>query len=143
MATQTTRPVTREEKENSKKEFEDLEYLIHQELRGLEGWLLNTANKKLTEVSKLLKGDLKDADQRWQCEAELRIVKSYNKSGQTKLDYVETLVARLNDQVIRAPHKVTDADMDTSEALLYKARDIESKFEDSREAFDHWVSWCI
>ena len=86
---------------------------------------------------------MKDADKRWQCEAEIRIVKSYTKSGQTKLNYVETLVARLNDQVIRAPHKVTDADVDTSEARLYKARDIESKFEDSREAFDRWVSWYM
>ena len=143
MTTQATRPITREEKENSKKEFEDLMYLIHQELRGLEGWLLNTANKKLTEVSKLLTGDLKDANKRWQCEAEIRIVKSYTKSSQTKLNYVESLVGRLNEQVIRAPHKVSDADEDTSESRLYKARDIESKYEDSREAFDHWVSWCM
>ena len=38
---------------------------------------------------------------------------------------------------------MTDADEDTSEARLYKARDIESKYEDSREAFDRWVSWCM
>ena len=94
MATQATRPVTREEKENSKKEFEDLMYLINQELRGMEGCLLNTANKKLTKVTKLLTGDLQDADKRWQCEAEIQIVKSYTKSGQTKLNYVESLVGR-------------------------------------------------
>lgn len=92
MATQATRPVTREEKENSKKEFEDLMYLINQELRGMEGWLLNTANKKLTEVTKLLTGDLQDADKHWQCEVEIRIVKSYTKSSQTKLNYVESLI---------------------------------------------------
>ena len=40
-----TKPVTREEKEKSKQEFEDLLYLLHQELRDIEGWLLNTANK--------------------------------------------------------------------------------------------------
>ena len=51
-----TRPVTREEKENSKKEFGDLIFLINQELRGIEGWLLNTANKKLTNIGKLLTG---------------------------------------------------------------------------------------
>ena len=52
-----TRPVTREEKENSKKEFDDLIFLINQELRGLEGWLLKTANPKLTNLAKLLTGD--------------------------------------------------------------------------------------
>ena len=60
--TTVTRPVTREEKEKSKQEFEDLLYLLHQDLRDIEGWLLNTANKKLTDIDKLLKGDLKDAE---------------------------------------------------------------------------------
>ena len=47
MTTPSTRPVTRDEKENSKKEFDDLIFLINQELRGIEGWLLNTTKKKL------------------------------------------------------------------------------------------------
>ena len=67
MAT-VTRPVTREEKEKSKQEFDDLVFLIYQELRGIEGWLLNTANKKLTNVDKLLTGDLKNAEKSWECE---------------------------------------------------------------------------
>ena len=136
MTTSSTRPVTRDEKENSKKEFDDLIFLINQELRGLEGWLLKTANPKLTNLAKLLTGHLESADKRWDCEAEIRIVKTYTKTGQTKINYVESLVGRLNEQVLRAPLKVTDADDDTSESRLYKAREMESKFEDNREAFD-------
>ena len=117
-----TRPVTRDEKENSKKEFDDLIFLINQELRGIEGWLLNTANKKLTNIGKLLTGELQNADKRWECEAEVQIVKTYIKTGQAKVNYVESLIVRLNEQVLRAPHKVTDADEDTSESRLYKAR---------------------
>ena len=143
MTTPSARPVTRDEKENSKKEFDDLIFLINQELRGLEGWLLKTANPKLTNLAKLLTGDLESADKCWDCEAEIRIVKTYTKTGQTKINYVESLVGRLNEQVLRAPLKVTDADDDTSESRLYKAREIESKFEDNREAFDRWVSWCL
>ena len=86
MATPSTRPVTRAEKENSKKEFDDLIFLIQQELRRLEGWLLKTANPKLTNLSKLLIGDLGNADKRCECEAEIRIVKTYTKTGQTKID---------------------------------------------------------
>ena len=47
----------------------------------------------------------------------------------------------MNDQVLRAPIAESDADDNTSEARLYKAREIESTFEDSKEAFDRWVSW--
>ena len=140
MTTPSTRPVTRDEKENSKKEFDDLIFLINQELRGLEGWLLKTANPKLTNLAKLLTGDLESADKCWDCEAEIRIVKTYTKTGQTKINYVESLIGKLNEQVVRAPLKVTDADEDTSESRLYKAREVESKFEDSREAFDRWTS---
>ena len=143
MTTPSTRPVTRDEKENSKKEFDDLTFLINQELRGLEGWLLKTATPKLTNLSKLLTGNLGNADKRWECEAEIRIVKTYTKQGQTKIDYVESLIGKLNEQVLRAPIKVKEADEDTSKSRLYKAREVESKFEDNREAFDRWTSWCM
>ena len=137
------KPVTREEKDNSKKEFDELIFLINQELKGLEGWLLKTATPKLTNLSKLLTGNLGNADKCWECEAEIRIAKTYTKQGQTKIDYVESLVGKLNDQVLRAPIKVKESDEDTSESRLYKAREIESKFEDGREAFDRWTSMCM
>ena len=103
MTTPSTRPITRADKENSKKEFEDLIHLIQQEFRGIEGWLLKTATPKLTSLTKLLTGDLKDGDKRWDCEAEIRIVKTYVKTRQTKINYVESLIGRLNEQVLRAP----------------------------------------
>ena len=62
MATPTNRPLTRADKENSKTEFESLMLLIQQEFRGLEGWLTKDANPKLTNLAKLITGDLKDAD---------------------------------------------------------------------------------
>ena len=91
------KPVTREEKENSKKEFDELNLLINNELKGLEGWLLKTATPKLTNLQKLLTGDLKDPNKRWECKAEIRIVKTYTKQGQTKIDYMESLVRKLNE----------------------------------------------
>ena len=65
------KPVTREEKENSKREFDELNLLINNELKGLKGWLLKTAQPKLTNLQKLLTGDLTDHDNRWECEAEI------------------------------------------------------------------------
>ena len=56
---------------------------------------------------------------------------------------MESLIGKLNEQVLRAPIAESDADDNTSEARLYKAREIESNFEDSKEAFDRWVSWGL
>ena len=110
------KPVTREEKENSKREFDELNHLINNEFKGLEGWLLKTAQPKLTNLQKLLTGDLTDQDNRWECEAEIRIAKTLTKQGQTKIDYIDKLVSKLNYQVLRAPIKIKDKDKDTSES---------------------------
>ena len=143
MATPTNRPVTRADKENSKREFESLMSLIQQEFRGLEGWLTKDANPKLTNLAKLITGDLKDVDKRWECETSFRIISTLVKTGQSKIDFVESLIGKLNEQVLRAPIAKSDADDNTSGARLYKAREIESNFEDSKEAFDRWVSWGL
>ena len=49
----------------------------------------------------------------------------------------------MNEQVLRAPIAESEVDDDTSEARLYKAREIESNFEDNKEAFNRWVSWGL
>ena len=134
------KPVTREEKENSKREFDELNHLINNELKGLEGWLLKSAQPKLTNLQKLLRGDMTDQDTRWECEAEIWIAKTLTKQGQSKIDYIDNLVTNLNDQVLRAPIKIKDTDEDTSESRLYQARAIDAKIEESKEAFDRWTN---
>ena len=134
------KPVTREEKENSKREFDELNHQINNEFKGLEGWLLKTAQPKLTNLQKLLTGDLTDHDNRWGCEAEIWIAKTLTKQGQTKIEYIDKLVSKLNEQVLRAPIKVKDTDNDTSESRLYQAREVETKLEEDKEAFNRWTN---
>ena len=143
MATPTNRPLTRADKEKSKKEWESLISVIQKEFHRLEGWLTKDANPKITNLQKLITGDLKDVDKRWECETSFRIILTLVKTGQGKIAFIESLLGKLNEQVLRAPIAESDADDDTSEARLYKAREIESNFEDSKEAFDRWVSWGL
>ncbi len=143
MATPTNRPLTRAEKDKSKKEWESLISVIQKEFHGLEGWLTKDANPKVTNLQKNLAGDLKDVDKRWECETSLRIISTLVKTGTGKIAFIESLIGKLNDQVLGAPIAESDADEDTSEARLFKAREIESTFEDSKEAFDRWVSWGL
>ena len=135
-----SRPVTREEKENSKREFDDLNELINHEIKGLEAWVLKTAVPKLIILQKLLEGDLSNQEEKWKCEAELRVSKSLVKTGQTKIDQIDSLAKKLNDQVLRAPIKVKDTDSDTSESRLYQARAIEESIGEAKEALDRWTT---
>ena len=135
-----TKPVTREEKENSKREFDELNHLINNEFKGLEGWLVKTAQPKLNNLQKLIRGDLTDQNSRWECEAEIQIAKTLTKQGQTKIEYIDKLVSKLNEQVLRAPLKIKDTDDDTSESRLYQAREVETKLEEDKEAFDRWTN---
>ena len=135
-----SRPVTREEKENSKREFDEMNTLINNELKSLHNWVLKTAQPKLINLQTLLRADLTDPDTKWDCEAELRIGRTLTKQGQSKIDYIDKLAKNLNDQVLRAPIKVKDTDSDTSESRMYQARTINEKIEESKEAFDRWAN---
>ena len=96
---------------------------------------------KSQNYTKNLQGNLKDVDARWECDTQIRIIVTLNKKGLGKIAFIESLLGKLNDQVLGAPIAETDADEDTSEARLFKAREMESTFEDSKEAFARWQGW--
>ena len=98
------------------------------------------ANPKVTELHKNLQGNLKDVDARWECETMICIIVTLNKTGLGKIAFIETLLGKLNNQVLGTPIAETDPDEDTSEARLFKARDMEATFEDAKEAFARWQS---
>ena len=93
------------------------------------------ANPKVTKLHKNLQGNLKDVDARWECKTQIPIIATLFKTGLGKIAFIESLLGKLNDQVLGAPIAETDADEDTSEARLFKARDMEATFEDVKEAF--------
>ena len=103
--------------------------------------MTENANPKVTELHKLLQGDLKDVNARWECETMICIIVTLNKTGLGKIAFIQTLLSKLNYQVLGAPIAETDADEDTSEARLFKAREMESTFEDAKEAFARWQGW--
>ena len=94
MSNPTQRPLTRQERERSKKEWENLISIIEKEFKGLEGWMTKDANPKVTELHKLLQGDLKDVDARWECETMIRIIVTLNKTGLGKIAFIETLQSK-------------------------------------------------
>ena len=73
------------EKDKSKKEWESLISVIQREVNRLKGWLTKDANPKVTNLQKLITGDLKDVDKRWECETSLRIISTLLKLDQAKL----------------------------------------------------------
>ena len=77
------------------------------------------AHPKVTDLNKLLAGDLKDKEVRWECESQLGIIATQNKTGLKKIAYIEELLGKLQSQVLGAPLAESDKDEDTSEARLY------------------------
>ena len=74
MTTPTNRPLTRADRDKSKKEWESLISIIQREFHGLEGWLTKDANPKVTNIHKNLSANLKDVDKRWECKTQLCII---------------------------------------------------------------------
>ena len=96
------------------------------------------AHPKVTELNKLLTGDLKDVDARWECETQLSIIVTLNKTGLGKIAFIDELLGKLQSQVLGAPIAETDQDEDTSEARLFKTRDMDACFEEGKEVFTRW-----
>ena len=138
MSNPTLKPLTRQERERSRKEWENLISIIEKEFKGLEGWMTKDANPKVTKLHKLLSGDLKDVDARWECETMISIIVTLNKTGLGKIAFIEELLGKLQSQVLGAPIAETDQDEDTSEARLFKTRDLDAEFETAKEVFARW-----
>ena len=119
MANPAPKPLTRQEREHSKQCWENLISLIEKEFKGLEGWMTKEAHPKVTELNKLLTGDLKDVDARWECETQLSIIVTLNKTGLGKIAFIDELLGKLQSQVLGAPIAETDQDKDTSKARLF------------------------
>ena len=96
------------------------------------------AHSKVTELNKLLTGDLKDVNARWECETQLSIIVTLNKTGLGKIAFFDKLLGKLQSQVLGAPIAETDQDEDTSEARLFKTRDMDACFKEVKEVFARW-----
>ena len=112
--------------------------LIDKEFKGLEGWMTKEAHPKVIELTKLLAEDLSDNKARWECESQLGIIATQNKTGQRKIDYIEELLGKLQSQVLGAPLAESDQDKDTSEARLFKIHELDAVFEEAKAVFTRW-----
>ena len=61
-------------------------------------------------------------DKRWECETQLHIISTLVKTGTGKIAFIESLIGKLNEQVLGAPIAESDTDEDTSKARLFRAR---------------------
>ena len=84
MANPAPKPLTRKEQERSRQCWDNITALIEKEFKGLEGWMPKDANPKVTELNKLLTGDLRDVDARWECETMISIIVTLNKNRARK-----------------------------------------------------------
>ena len=141
MATPAPKLLTRLERAHSKQCWDNLTALIEKEFKGLEGWMTKEAHPKVTDLNKLLAGDLKDKEVRWECESQLGIIATQNKTGLKKIAYIEELLGKLQSQVLGAPIEESDQDEDTSEARLFKTRDMDAVFEEAKAVFTRWHTY--
>merc|ERR1711867_286657 len=93
---------------------------------------------KVTELNKLLAGDLKDIDARWECETMISIIVTLNKTGLGKIAFIDELLGKLQSQVLGAPIAETDQDEDTSKARLFKTHNMDAVFEEVKAVFARW-----
>ena len=96
------------------------------------------AHPKVIELTKLLAEDLSENEARWECESQLEVIATQNKTGQCKIDYIEELLGKLQTQVLGAPLAESDKDEDTSKVGLYHLHKLGAVFEEVKAVFARW-----
>ena len=100
-----TEPCTRQERQFSRQRWDNLTTLIDKEFKGLEGWMTNEAHPKVIELTKLLAEDLSENEARWECESQLEVIATQNKTGQCKIDYIEELLGNtMTKKLVKCEH---------------------------------------
>ena len=89
--------------------------MVQKEFGSLEAWVKTTAHKHLDELTKILKTDLSDNDIRWECKAHIDITANLKEMWQKKFDYIKSVLATLETEVLGAPLAETEPEEDTSE----------------------------
>ena len=111
---------------------------MQKEFTSLEVWVKTNAQKHIDKLTKILKTDLSDNDIRWECEAQIDIIATLKETWQKKLDYIKSVLATLETEVLGAPLTETESEEDTSEHRLFTLQKLDKIFKEAKQALARW-----
>ena len=80
---------TRQEREQNKRQWDNLTILINKEFQGFGGWVTNEAQPRIVNLTKALTGGLSDNDLRWECETQIDVITTLRETGHKNLEYLK------------------------------------------------------
>ena len=87
--------LTRQQAENSRQEWDRLLNLLKKATEELNKFSTDTAKNSLSELTRLLAGDLQDNDNLWKICKQCKLVMNQDDMYKRKLTAVETLISKM------------------------------------------------
>ena len=131
--------LTRQQAENSKKEWERLGNLHKVANAELTQWGNEAAPNSLLALSNLLAGDLDSADNLWQISQQIKLVTNNDEAYKRKILTVETLISRMETEILNTPSHLSQAEgAITAEDRQHEVGLKYNGLQVAREVYNEW-----
>ena len=112
--------------------------MVTKEFKHLETWVKDNAQKHVDELAKMLREDLSETENQWACEEKIDIITNLKEAWQKKLEYIKSVLLKMETEVLGAPVVDTKKDKDTSKHRQFVLRNLDGTFDEARQALARW-----
>jgi len=132
--------LTRAQAEASKLAWDRALSLLEDSSTDLERWVKAGIFKWTTKLAELLEGDLEDVDHLWSIMEQVNLVTNIHKAYEQKIVYIETLIMKLEDEVLNTPAPSTGEEEDEATSRQFQVRQKLTDLEMQKEVFNTWAT---
>ena len=130
--------LTRARAEESKLAWERVLNLLESYSTELTKWVKATGYPSLEELAALLTGDLEDEDTLWNVMHQVKLVTNNEKAYSKKLSYIESLISKLEEEVLKTPTPSTEEGAVTTTDRQFQVNQKLTELEIAKEVFNDW-----
>ena len=121
--------LTRQAHEQSKQRWEGLLGLVTKEFKLLEAWVKDNAQKQQDKLTETLREDLLDTEPKWACQEKLDLLVSLQKAWKKKLSYLNSLLQKMENEVLGALTAASQDDTDSINSCQFKIRELDGIYD--------------
>ena len=94
----TSPALTRLEHQRNRQQWDSFLQVVTKEFTNLETWVKDHVQKHLDELTKILRGDLSEAEFKWASEEQIEIIANLQETWQKKLSYIKYVLQKYKER---------------------------------------------
>ena len=116
--------------------WERLGNLIKESFENIEAWVKDKAFPESQQLADYLGGNLTSHEHLWVTMEQVDLVSSNRQAYSKKISNIETLINKMEEEVMSAPAAVNPEDKDSYTARQFHVREKQNQLEEAKQAFN-------